>query len=86
MNHLSTSDDYRDLLIKFRKLGGVANNIDIRKGTYGYGLFSYYAEKTSTLLIPEKLMMPISCVEIDEAGDIILNHHCTWDDERKFFF
>jgi len=86
MNAQSQMNPYANLLAKFRSFGGIANNIEIRKGDYGYGLFSIDESKTTTLLVPEKLMIQLEWVDVDEHGKLLLKPICPLPAERKDFF
>ncbi len=63
------SSNWNDLLIEFRELGGVAENICLRNGEYGRGVFPIEEKKQSLILVPESLLIETKDVFL-ENGEI----------------
>ncbi len=63
-----TSRVWEDMLDEFRALGGVADNICLKEGRYGRGLFPLDPAKPVKVHIPESLLIDVKHAEVD--GDV----------------
>jgi len=50
-------DQFEDLLVEFRSLGGTAENICLKEGEYGRGLFPQDSSKPIKIHIPDSLLV-----------------------------
>lgn len=62
--------EFHEILRQFRSLGGVAENLTWRHGTYGSGLFAVNPRRPVRLHVPERLLVSPQWVELDENGCI----------------
>ena len=51
------SNSWQEILIDFQALGGVAENIKLKKGKYGRGIFPVDPDLPSKIKVPEKLLI-----------------------------
>ena len=58
-------NSWQKILIEFRALGGVAENVDLRKGPYGRGIFPLDPELPSKIQVPEDLLINAKYLHID---------------------
>jgi hypothetical protein len=65
------SADSKALLEEFRKLGGTAENIEIRRGPRGRGLFAIDPAKPVYLNVPPNLLVPIGDVKL-RGGHLVV--------------
>lgn len=70
----------------FRALGGVVDNIELREGVYGRGLFSKDPNQPVKMSLPKQLLVPTEWLQIDAQGNLILSDACNWDNEAKAFY
>jgi len=73
-------------LQRFRALGGVVDNIELREGVYGRGLFSKDSSQPVKMCLPKQLLVPTEWLQIDAQGNLILSDACDWDNEAKAFY
>jgi hypothetical protein len=59
---------WQDLLTEFRALGGTAENICLREGVYGRGIFPVDPAKPVAIRIPENLLADSAWVEFPEGA------------------
>jgi len=57
-----------EMLEAFRALGGVADNVEMREGRFGRGLFARDPKKPVRLFVPAAMMFNIEEVELTENG------------------
>lgn len=62
--------EFHEILTQFRSLGGVAENLTLRHGTHGRGLFAVNPGLPVRLHVPEQLLVAPQWVELDETGSI----------------
>ncbi len=62
--------EFHEILTQFRSLGGVAENLTLRHGTHGRGLFAVNPERPVQLHVPEQLLVGPQWVELDETNNI----------------
>ncbi|TFW72510.1 MULTISPECIES: hypothetical protein [Methylotenera] len=61
---------FTEILDKFRALGGVADNIELRHGRYGRGIFPINPNKPIKIKIPSKLLASPSWLVLDRDNHI----------------
>lgn len=79
-------NSWESTLVNFRELGGVADNIELREGHYGRGLFSEDPNKPVKLFVPKNLMPPSEWLQLDAQGCLILSDACDWAENIKSFY
>lgn len=62
--------EFHEILTQFRSLGGVAENLTLRHGTHGRGLFAINPGRPVQLHVPEQLLVAPQWVELDETDNI----------------
>ena len=75
---------WQQILIEFRALGGVAENIDLRQGAYGRGIFPLDPELPSKIQVPEDLLINAKYLHID-SKEIKINRDSPYTPETKRF-
>lgn len=61
---------FHDVLTQFRSVGGIADNLTLRHGAHGRGLFAVDPAQAVRLWVPEQLLVAPQWVELDEARHI----------------
>ena len=74
-----------ELLEEFRLLGGTIDNIEIRKGEYGTGLFPIDNLKPVKLHLPQSLLIPANTLIIKDNNLIINDKSDISPNIKKFF-
>jgi hypothetical protein len=59
-----------ELLRQFRALGGTAENVCIRQGSHGYGVFAVIPSRPVRLMVPSQLLIPPQSLSLTPAGNI----------------
>lgn len=59
-------ENWEILIHKFRKLGGLVENIDLKMGEFGRGIFSINPNKKDQIFIPRNLMIKINDIDINK--------------------
>ena len=59
-----------ELLRQFRALGGVAENVCIRQGPHGYGVFVVNPSRPVRLMVPSKLLIPPQSLSLTSTGNL----------------
>ena len=77
---------WEDMLIRFRALGGVADNVLLGEGDYGRGLFAKDTSLPIKMSVPKKLLVPTDWLQLDQQEDLILSDDCDWDVDTKSFY
>ena len=78
--------DWESILARFRKLGGIADNIILSEGIYGRGLFPINNKLPVRLFVPNDLLLPNDWLELSENHEIKLSENYYWSDEKKAFY
>ena len=76
---------YKEIFNEFRLLGGTIENIEIRKGEYGNGLFPIKNNEPVKIHIPENLLIPASNISI-RNNHLIINDNSNIPPRIKEFF
>lgn len=79
-------NSWESTLEHFRALGGIADNIELREGVYGRGLFPKDIKQPVKLLIPNNLLIPTEYLQLDAQDKVILSADCDWNDAHKAFY
>jgi len=79
-------NSWESTLEHFRALGGIADNIELREGGYGRGLFPKDIKRSVKLFIPNKLLIPTEWLQLDGQSKLVLSDACDWEDEAKSFY
>ena len=77
--------DWDQLLVMFRGLGGIAENVCQGEGPLGRGIFPVHPGLPSTILVPEHLLVPASEIGL-EGGAVTLKPSAPFGVEFKQFF
>lgn len=78
--------DWQITLQRFRALGGIADNVELREGVYGRGLFAIDPKQPVKISVPQNLLLPIDWLQLDAQGGLILSDDCDWSEEAKCFY
>lgn len=79
-------NSWESTLEQFRALGGVADNVELRKGSYGRGLFPKDNKQSVKIFTPNNLLVPTEWLQLDGQGELVLSDACDWGDEVKSFY
>lgn len=77
--------DWSTLLAEFRALGGTAENVALRQGSRGRGLFAVDPEKPVRLVVPPNLLVPCEDTEIRDGHLVVKASSSLGERERAFF-
>lgn len=79
-------NNWEDTLVRFRALGGVADNVDLREGDNGRGLFSKNSKQPVKLFVPNNLLVSTEYLQLDAQDKLILSADCDLNDAHKAFY
>ena len=65
-----TKMKFTEILYKFRALGGVAENIELRHGSYGRGIFPINPSKPIKIVVPMRLLVSPNWLKLDRENHI----------------
>ncbi|MEO8300168.1 MAG: hypothetical protein ABI608_00165 [Rhizomicrobium sp.] len=77
--------DWDALLAEFRALGGIAENVTLRQGPRGRGLFAADPARPVRLLAPPNLLVPCEDTEIQDGRLVVKPTSSVGAREREFF-
>ena len=77
--------DWDQLLVMFRGLGGMAENVCQGEGPLGRGIFPVHSGLRSTIVVPERLLVPVKEIGL-EGGAVTLKPSSPFGAEFKQFF
>jgi len=63
---------FAEILEKFRVLGGVAENIELRRGSYGRGIFPINPNQPIKIMVPTHLLVSPNWLKLDSDNHIRL--------------
>jgi hypothetical protein len=63
-----------ELLRQFRILGGVAENVCIRQGPHGYGVFAVIPKRPVRLMVPSKLLISPETLAFTSEGNLAVKN------------
>ena len=78
--------NWEKTLDKFRKFGGIADNVILSEGVYGRGLFPKDPKLPVRIVVPDQLLIPIEWLKLDDSNEPILSDECDWDLDKKNFY
>lgn len=61
-----------DLLAEFRALGGIADNLSLREGSRGRGLFPADPSRPVRLRVPDNLLIPVSATTLRDGQMVVV--------------
>ena len=64
---------FTEILEKFRALGGVAENIELRLGSYGRGIFPINPNQPIKIVVPTRLLVSPNWLKLDRDNHIRVN-------------
>jgi hypothetical protein len=74
-----------ELLSEFRALGGTADNVTLRQGSRGRGVFPVDGTKPVRLFVPPNLFVPSSDTEIRD-GQLVVKASAAFGERERVFF
>ena len=77
--------NWEDLLTEFRALGGVADNVAIRQGSLGRGVFPVDPEKPVRLRAAPNLLVPSADTEL-RGGRLVVKASSNLGERERIFF
>lgn len=77
--------NWDELIAEFRSLGGTAENVTLRKGRFGRGLFAIDPAKQVRLHVPENLLVKTEDIELRDGHLVIKTSSKLPERERAFF-
>ena len=82
---MSASSKWKEMLEEFRALGGVADNVELRKGSLGPGLFPIDPKLPTKIVAPQNLLFKVKDVEFKRNKIRIKDDSKVPERERAFF-
>lgn len=79
-------NNWDNTLQRFRALGGIVDNVELREGIFGRGLFAINPNLPVAMSVPEHLLCHTDWLQFDAQGKLILTDDCDWNDETKSFY
>jgi hypothetical protein len=76
---------FEELLEQFLQLGGTAQNIVLREGSYGRGVFPQDPGKPILIHIPESLLIPVSMLTLN-GTDLVVREDARIPENIRAFF
>jgi len=71
--------NFSEILRKFEDLGGIANNIELREGEFGRGLFSKNPQLPVKIRVPTHLLLSPSFISLNDKNQIQIKQKSTLD-------
>lgn len=62
--------NYSEILKEFRMLGGIANNIELREGIHGNGIYPEDPKKAIEIAIPPHLLISLNLLKLDRYNQV----------------
>jgi len=76
----------KDNILDLLKIhGGIANNIKIKRGIYGRGIFTLNSSKKSELFLPKELLVDSSKIIVDDNYNLNIEYACSDNKLSKNF-
>src|ERR1700683_1846899 len=81
---MTTRADWLDLLEEFRRLGGTADNVCTRDGSFGRGIFPIDPSRPVRIRVPENLLLTFEEATFQEGKFRVAPNSRMGDAERKW--
>ena len=78
------NEEWEYIVRSFRQLGGIAENIELREGQFGRGVFTKNPEQKPTIMTPKNVLIKRKNVELDK-GKIAIKHDLNTSNTAKEF-
>ncbi|KZR87470.1 hypothetical protein [Synechococcus sp. MIT S9508] len=75
---------WANIINTFKSLGGIAENIDLKKGRHGRGIFPQDSAQKSLIVTPENILIKSDSVQINDRNISILPSSGIGKKEREF--
>lgn len=78
--------EFAEIVEKFNALGGVAENVELRTGQFGRGLFPIERRKPVKIIVPTDLLVSPHCLELDRDNIVRVKKKSGMSDEFINFY
>jgi hypothetical protein len=78
--------EFKETLVEFRALGGIANNVDCRQAKNGRGLFTVNSDLPIQLHCPSNLLLEHQYIELDDQKHIQVSERANANKSLKSFY
>jgi hypothetical protein len=78
--------EFKEILVEFRALGGIANNIDCRQAKNGRGLFALNPDLPIQLHCPPYLLLEHQSIQLDDQKHIQVSEKSNANKHLKSFY
>ena len=78
------NDDWEYIVRSFRELGGTAENVELRQGQFGRGVFTKKPEQKATIMTPKNVLIKRDNIELDKSKITIKSDPNTSNAAKEF--
>ena len=78
------NEEWEYIIRSFRQLGGIAENVELREGQFGRGVFTSNSERKSTIMTPKNVLIKRKNAELNEGKITIKPDPSTSKEAREF--
>ena len=78
--------EFKETLVEFRALGGIANNVDCRQAKNGRGLFAVNPDLPIQLHCPPNLLLERQYIQLDDQKHIQVSEKANANKHLKSFY